>query len=223
MFQGYSNETFEFFMAIRFNNNRDFFQGNRDWYLRAVREPSIALAQDLADLAEEIDPNLERRPHRVVSRINRDIRFSRDKSPYRDCSWISFHHTGEEKGKLPGLFFEVRDNGGFYGMGFYKGNKVLMDLVRKLILEKPQMMLDLVQPIMEEFHFFPELSTRIAIPEEVPVQLRTLYAAKTFYFEKVIDDFDLIRSPALAQELRQGFERLRPLYRTIVDLYMQQA
>ena len=223
MFQGYSNETFEFFMAIRFNNNRDFFQGNRDWYLRAVREPSLALAQDLADLAEEIDPNLERRPHRVVSRINRDIRFSRDKSPYRDCSWISFHHTGEEKGKLPGLFFEVRDSGGFYGMGFYKGNKVLMDLVRKLILEKPQMMLDLVQPIMEEFHFFPELSARVAIPEEVPAQLRTLYAAKSFYFEKVIDDFDLIRSPALAQELRRSFERLKPLYRTIIDLYMQQA
>lgn len=223
MFQGYSNETFEFFMAIRFNNNRPFFQDNRDWYLRAVREPSIALAQELSDLAEDIDPNLERRPHRVVSRINRDIRFSRDKSPYRDCCWISFHHTGEEKGKLPGFYFEVRDSGGFCGMGFYKGNKPLMDLVRKLILEKPQMMLDLFGPVAEEFHFFPELSGRIAIPEAVPPQLRALYAAKTFYFEKVIDDFDLIRSPALAQELRQCFERLRPLYRTIIDLYMQQT
>ena len=61
------------------------------------------------------------------------------------------------------------------------------------------------------------------VPEEVPAQLRTLYAAKSFYFEKVMDDFDLIRSPALAQELRQSFERLKPLYRTIIDLYMQQA
>ena len=223
MFQGYSNETFEFFMAIRFNNNRPFFLDNRDWYLRAVRDPSIALAQDLADTAEAIDLNLERRPHRVVSRINRDIRFSRDKSPYRDCCWISFHHTGEEKGKLPGLYFEVRDSGGFCGMGFYKGNKPLMDCIRKLILQKPRLMLDLVQPLMEEYHFFPELSARIAIPEEVPAALRALYASKTFYFEKVIDDFDLIRSPALAQEVRQSFERFKPLYRTIMDLYMQQA
>ena len=44
MFQGFSDETFEFFMAIRFNNNRDFFQANRDWYLRAVREPCLRLA-----------------------------------------------------------------------------------------------------------------------------------------------------------------------------------
>jgi len=223
VFQGYSNETFEFFMAIRFNNNRPFFQDNRDWYLRAVREPSYALAQDLADLAEEIDPDLERRPHRAVSRINRDIRFSRDKSPYRDCSWISFHHTGEDKGKLPGFYFEVRDSGGFCGMGFYHGNKAFMDIVRKCILEKPQLMLDMYLPLEQEFHFYPELSARIAIPEEVPPRLRALYAAKTFYFEKVISDFDLIRSPGLADELRGCFQRLTPFYRYIMDQYRQQA
>ena len=49
MFQGYSDETFEFFMAIRFNNNADFFHSNRDWYLRGVREPSLALAEALND------------------------------------------------------------------------------------------------------------------------------------------------------------------------------
>jgi len=62
MFQGYSNETFEFFMAIRFNNNRPFFQDNRDWYLRAVREPSLALAQELAELVEEIEQWCEKNP-----------------------------------------------------------------------------------------------------------------------------------------------------------------
>ena len=36
MFQGYNDETFEFFMAIRFNNNTDFFHSNRDWYLRGA-------------------------------------------------------------------------------------------------------------------------------------------------------------------------------------------
>lgn len=84
MFQGYSDETFEFFMAIGFNNNVDFFHSNHDWYLRGVREPSLRLAEALSPVIEEIDDSLERRPNRVVSRINRDIRFSKDKSPYRD-------------------------------------------------------------------------------------------------------------------------------------------
>ena len=219
MFQGYSNETFEFFMAIRFNNNRPFFQDNRDWYLRAVREPSIALAQDLAELVEEIDPNLERRPHRAVSRINRDIRFSRDKSPYRDHIWLSFHHTDEEKGKLPGLYFELNDNGGYLGMGFYRGNKVLMDAIRTRILARPGEMLELYLPIADEFLLHADISSRISIPSEVPPELRALYAAKSFYFEREITDFDLIRSPELADEIKQSFKRLQPLYRTILDLY----
>ena len=175
MFQGYSNETFEFFMAIRFNNNRPFFLDNRDWYLRAVREPSLALARELADTVEAIDPNLERRDHRVVSRINRDIRFSRDKSPYRDCCWLSFHHTGEDKGKLPGFYFEVRDSGGYYGMGFYRSNKALMDLIRKRILEKPREMLELWLPLEADFHFYGDVASRVSIPESVPPQLRALY------------------------------------------------
>ena len=206
-------------MAIRFNNNRPFFQDNRDWYLRAVREPSIALAQELAEVVEEIDPNLERRPHRAVSRINRDIRFSRDKSPYRDHIWLSFHHTEEEKGKLPGLYFELNDNGGYLGMGFYRGNKILMDAIRTHILARPGEMLELYLPIAEEYLLHTDISSRINIPSEVPPELRALYAAKSFYFEKEITDFDLIRSPELADEIKQSFKRLQPLYRTILDLY----
>lgn len=221
MFQGYSDETFEFFMAIRFNNNRPFFQDNRDWYLRAVREPSIALAEELAATAEEIDPDLERRPYRVVSRINRDIRFARDKSPYRDHVWLSFHHTEGEKGKLPDLFFEVNDNHAFYGMGFYKSNRHLMDALRQRILACPAQVLELVEPLAQDFLFYGDINPRIAVPQEVCEPLRPLYASKTFYFEREITDFDLIRSPELAQVLRSDFLRFKPLYRYLKDLALQ--
>ena len=223
MFQGYTNETFEFFMAIRFNNNRPFFQDNRDWYQRAVREPSIELAQQLGELVEEINPDLERRPHRVVSRINRDVRFARDKSPYRDRVWLSFHHTGEDKGKLPGLYFEMNDAGAYCGSGFYRGNKPLMDAIRRRILEKSDEFLALYRPVAEEFMLYADISSRISIPDAVPPELRALYSAKTFYFEKEILDFDLIRSPRLADEIRDSFKRLAPLHRYVMDLYMQQA
>jgi len=208
-------------MAIRFNNNRAFFQDNRDWYYSAVREPSYALSQELAELVEEIDPNMERRPHRVVSRINRDIRFARDKSPYRDRVWLSFHHTGEDKGKLPGLYFELTDAGAFSGMGFYRSNKPLMDALRRRILARPSEVLDLYLPIAGRFQLYSEINPRVAIPDEVPPELRALYAAKSFYFERDILDFDLIRSPRLAEELKADFRRFQPLYRLIIDLHAE--
>ena len=94
MFKGFTDQTFEFFMAIRFNNNRDFFQANRDWYQCAVREPCLALAEALIPVMEDVDPDLETRPWKAVSRINRYIRFSRDKSPYRDYMWLGYRHPG---------------------------------------------------------------------------------------------------------------------------------
>ena len=114
MFQGYTDETFEFFMAIRFNNNADFFHSNHDWYLRAVREPSLALAEALAPTVEWLDDSLERRPNRVLARINRDIRFSHDKSPYRDYIWLAFRRPGEEKSVTLGVYFDLSDSGASY-------------------------------------------------------------------------------------------------------------
>lgn len=218
MFQGYSNETIEFFLAIRFNNNRPFFLENRDWYLRAVREPSLALAQELSSVVEDIDPDLERRPHRVVSRINRDIRFARDKSPYRDYIWLAFRRPGEDRGRSLGLYFDLGDEGASCGMGFYRENKGLMDALRRRMELAPDEVLEVCAPVLSEFALYAEPNKRLKVPESIPEALRPWYAAKGFYFEKAITDFNLIYSPALAEEVRAAFEHLRPLYRYLIDL-----
>lgn len=61
MFQGFTSETFEFYMAIRFNNNREFLQANQEWYQSAVRKPLVELCQALAPTVEAIDPQLDTR------------------------------------------------------------------------------------------------------------------------------------------------------------------
>ena len=218
MFQGYSDETFEFFMAIRFNNNRPFFLENRDWYLCAVREPSLALAQELSDTVEDLDPDLERRPNRVVSRINRDIRFSKDKSPYRDYIWLAFRRPGEERGTTLGVYFDISDEGATYGMGFYKENAGIMGALRARIETAPEEMLRLWRDVRDEFILFPRPNKRLKVPENVPEELHPWYTARGFYIEKPINDFDLIRSPALAEEIKRGYARLKPLYRYILNL-----
>lgn len=205
-------------MAIRFNNNRPFFQENRDWYLRAVRQPSLELAQSLADVVEDLDPDLERRPHRVVSRINRDIRFSLDKSPYRDYVWLAFRRPGEERHSTLALYFDLHEEGASYGMGFYRENRGTMNALRARLLAQPQTFIDLYQPLTDEFAFFPQTIKRMKVPQSLPQALSAWYTARGFYLEKPIVDFDLIRSPALAEEIQNGFRRLKPLYRYLLDL-----
>lgn len=218
MFQGYSDETFEFFMAIRFNNNTDFFHANHDWYLRGVREPSLALAEALAPVMEELDGEMELRPNRIVSRINRDVRFSRDKSPYRDHIWLSFRRPGEEGKNRIGAYFDVSADGASYGAGLYNDNRPLMNALRREIRLEPERVLSAWEPVRGEFALLADRYKRMAVPEETPEELRGWYTMKGFYFEKPIRDFELLKSPALADEIAGGLRRLKPLFVLMRDL-----
>ena len=217
-FTGFSHETIEFFMAIRFNNNREFFHANHDWYERAVRRPCLALAEDVQDCVRAIDPDIEVRPMRVVSRINRDIRFSNDKSPYRDYMWLHFRRPTEHKGSTPGFYFDIGVDGVSCGMGFYDQNKPLMNALRCEILRSPETVLALVQPLERDFLFCPKPFKRMRIPDSVPEALRAWYALKGFYMECPLNDMDRITSPGLANWLIGCYEALTPLYHFLMQL-----
>ena len=66
-FEGFSMETLAFFAAVKFNNNREFLNENRDLFERAVKRPLVLLAQELAPVAQEIDLRIDPRPSRAVS------------------------------------------------------------------------------------------------------------------------------------------------------------
>lgn len=218
MFQGYNDETFEFFMAIRFNNNADFFHSNRDWYLRGVREPSLALAEALSETVEAIDASLERRPNRVVSRINRDIRFSNDKSPYRDYIWLSFRRPKDERVNSAELYFDLSATGGSFGMGYYRATKPLMNALRRRMVTEPDRVAELMTPVLSEFTLSTDNYRRMAVPEELPDILRPLYPTRGFYFSKPLNDFALLKSPALAEEIARGYRLLTSMHQYLQTL-----
>jgi len=218
VFQGFTDQTFEFFMAIRFNNNREFFLENHDWYKEHVRTPALDLAEALSESVQALDPELESRPHKVVSRINRDIRFSNDKSPYRDYIWLAFRKPGEERKTTLGVFVDLSDSGLSYGMGFYDENLPLMKAHRLQLAKDHSEFQSIARSVEEKFVLFPKSFKRIAIPDTLPEELRKWYPLRGFYVEKEIKDFSLLKSPELVNEISEGYRFLTPLYRYFTAL-----
>lgn len=212
VFPGFTDRTNEFFMAIRFNNNREFFLANRDWYLESVRNPCLKLAESLAESVEELDPTLERRPNKVVSRINRDLRFTNDKSPYRDYIWLAFRRPGEERRYALGVYFDFSDNGASYGMGFYSENKPVMRAHRQELMRDPAPFAKIAEKTLTRFTLHADTVKRMSIPENLPEDLRKWYPLNGFYVEKEINDDKLLKSPALADDISDGYRFLKPLY-----------
>jgi uncharacterized protein (TIGR02453 family) len=200
-------------MAIRFNNNREFFQGNRDWYLRAVREPSLALAEALSPVIEMIDEDMERRPNKVVSRINRDIRFSHDKSLYRSYMWLAFRRSGEERKTTLGAYFDISSEGASYGIGIYSEHRPFMNGLRHRLLTDEESFLQAYLPVKDEFELCGNRFKRMPIPETLSDAAKAWYPMRGFWLEKDLTDFDLLCSADLVEEIKGGFMRLIPIYR----------
>ena len=208
-FEGYTEDTRAFFMALRFNNNREFFQSNREWYLKSVREPSLALAEALAPAVEEIDPGIETRPHRALARINRDTRFSHDKSPYRDHVWISFRRPEEERGRSPRSFVEVGVEGVYYGMGAYAPERARMNALRRHLRLAPEEPKRLLAALEGRFTLYGETYKRLAVPEGLPEALVPLYLRKSYYWERSLP-FGRACSPPLPRTSPPVFHASSP-------------
>lgn len=233
MFQGFTDETFEFFMAIQFNNNTEFFHDNHDWYTRAVRTPCLELAGALSEVMTEIDDEIELRPNRVVSRINRDLRFSRDKSPYRDYMWLKLRRPEQQSradsrgwgdrpsrndpsGRAnPGFYFDISARSASFGMGFYEESKPHMNGLRRRLLTEPETFLGLWRPLQADFNLHLTAFKRMKRPEGLHPELDPWYPIRSFWFTRDIGDFDLLKSPALVDVLSEGFRQLAPIYHYI--------
>ncbi len=85
-------ETFRFFRELGRNNRKAWMDENRERYRAHVVEPLRALLDALAPAAQRLNPEFDvsGRTGRNFSRINRDIRFAADKSPYRTHMYLSF-------------------------------------------------------------------------------------------------------------------------------------
>lgn len=91
-FNGFSPESPGFLERLAANNNKAWFEEHRDDFEQSLMEPLKNLVSDLTGAMLAIDPELVVIPavDKTISRIYRDTRFSRNKSPYKTCLWITF-------------------------------------------------------------------------------------------------------------------------------------
>ena len=99
-FGGFRPAAFQFLRDLARNNEKAWFDANRDVYEREVREPMRRLVETLDAKLGSIAPEIIGDPKRSMFRIHRDIRFSKDKSPYKTNAgaWLYHRDAGRKVG-----------------------------------------------------------------------------------------------------------------------------
>lgn len=124
-----------FFQDLAANNNRDWFHANKKRYEKSVKEPFKIFIQALIDAASEYDSTISQiTPKQAIFRIHRDIRFSKDKTPYKIQSTAIVSSHGRSKMDAPsGFYVEITpEHFRIYG-GMYMVSKDNLVKVRQAI------------------------------------------------------------------------------------------
>lgn len=138
-FTGFPDEGIRFLRTLKRNNNRPWFEKNRETYETQVKLPMQSLIVDLQPHMKSLAPEFEADPKRSLFRIYRDVRFSKDKRPYKTHVAAQFVFRGGPKGKSgAGFYLHVEPGEVYIGAGSYMPESDQLKKIRKAIAEKPQ-------------------------------------------------------------------------------------
>ena len=218
MFTGFTDETVRFFMDLKFHNNTEFFHTNHERYVENVQQPFYEMIDDLASEMRRIDPMMEIRPYKCLSRIHRDTRFSRDKSPYRDHHWFLFRRAAEPRDQSLFYFFEFGPDRLDWGMGIWGENRELMDLFRKRMRANPEGILALLDDMnlyQRKMFLGGSSFKRMEIPPEIPDRMKRWYTSREMYIGKANPPYQWAFSDKVIKEVRRDYKILAPFYQLL--------
>lgn len=135
---------FSFFERLERNNRREWFEAHRREYEAAVRDPIRALVDEMDVRLARFAPEIVGDPRRSPFRIYRDVRFSRDKTPYKTHAAVWFYHrdagrgVGQEAGGGAGFYFHVGLDTCFLGGGIWMPPRPLLARLRDALAADPQ-------------------------------------------------------------------------------------
>jgi len=135
-FEGFSPKALAFLRDLAKNNRREWFQPRKDLYERELLDPLRSLVVDAVAAMRKAKIPLTADIRRSPFRIYRDIRFSRDKSPYKTNlgAYLSPGGVHDESG---GLYVHIQPKNSFMALAFYQLEKPALERWRRAIAEHP--------------------------------------------------------------------------------------
>lgn len=209
-------ESLEFLAEVHRQNSREWYAENKRTYERVLLYPFQRMVKELAGTMFSIDPELEIIPRvsKTISRLNRDIRFSKDKTLYRDTMWLTFVRRTKDRNDYPAFFFEINPHSYRYGMGFFSASVKTMDMYREYILKNESEFIKIIADIADAGIFKPEGESYKKNRYEGTMDLiGAWYNRKNIYMVDNRDNTEeLFDFDSLRERLINGFVSLKEFY-----------
>jgi uncharacterized protein (TIGR02453 family) len=210
----------DFFQALAKNNTTKWFDKNRKTYESEVKRPFEAFTREMLERIGAVDPEVRIAARDAISRINRDTRFSKDKSPYNLHLTAAISKFGRANREYPGILFRVSHTGVVVFGGLYAPATPTLAAVRALLVEDGKALTKATRKKAFVQHYG---ELRGEAMKRVPPELRAAVAKdprvglKRFYYRAELPA-KLVTSKDLCDVLMEHWRAARP-----VNTFLQRA
>lgn len=135
----FTDQTLSFLRKLAQHNERDWFAQNKSIYEDTVRSPALQFIADMADELALLSPHFLAQAKKVggsLMRVHRDVRFSRDKRPYKTNIGIQFRHEQGKDVHAPGFYLHIEPGECFVGVGIWHPDSSALNKVRDRLTEQ---------------------------------------------------------------------------------------
>jgi len=150
-FSGFPPEGFAFLRSLQANdyenNSKAWFDEHRDTYKKALRQPLCRLVEDLTAVLEAEQLQLTGDAKRSLFRINRDVRFSKNKLPYNCHVSAALSRSGSRKDNSGCLYFRIEPGNCLAATGFFQPEMKDITAMREDIVDDPKTILKTVKAL----------------------------------------------------------------------------
>jgi uncharacterized protein (TIGR02453 family) len=138
----FTSDLFRFLEDLRKHNDRGWFAKNKERYLDSVQAPALEFVRGFAPYLHKISAQFvadDRPVGGSLFRIYRDVRFSKDKSPYKIHVGIHFRHRGGRDVHGPSFYLHLQPGEAFAAAGIWHPERDTLHRIRTAVVEKPEL------------------------------------------------------------------------------------
>jgi uncharacterized protein (TIGR02453 family) len=206
-----SKDSFQFLQQIALNNNKPWFEKNRSRYEKA-RAEWVAIVGKVVEGIMKTEAIPEKEPAKYVQRIYRDIRFSKDKTPYKKF-FSSIIDRGPENRKCP-VYLQIQPGRSMMGGGIWDPSPETLKKIRQEIDYNPMGLKKIIHS-KEFLKYFGQISgTKLARPPkgyDADNPNIELLKFKQLFVQRFFDD-ELVLSKQLVPEIIKTYKAALPFF-----------
>ena len=201
----------------RFRDSKAYYEEHKEDIKNNVTLPMRQIAGIIGEELLSVDPLINTIPTKMVSRVRRDTRYTKDKSLYRENMWIMFMRPKHEWKGYPCMWFEVTPREYTMGVGFYGDEPGLLETFRKNLRERPDEFADAAEKCKLAGSCFFNRQYKRPFPG-CPEDLEQYYNAKDVGFISFSGQLEDLADDRIIEIIRGTFKAYSPMYKFLLSI-----